>query len=58
MVYLSDDDLRAKIESVRAYPSQVPLLFGDDAAMEARLRGYALHVGGQDPAERLWMPEG
>ena len=53
---LSEPDLHAWIDSVRAYRSQVPLLFGDEAAMARRLRAFALHLDGETPAERLWIP--
>lgn len=56
IVRLSDDAVQARIDSVRAYRSQVPLLFGDDATMVARLRAYTMEVDGQGPAERFWVP--
>ena len=56
VVRLSEDDLQARIDSVRAYRSQVPMLFGDEATMVARLRAYATGIDGQGPAERYWAP--
>jgi LmbE family N-acetylglucosaminyl deacetylase len=53
---LSEDDMQARIDSVRVYRSQVPLLFGDEASMAERLRAYAVQVGGEGPAERFWVP--
>ncbi len=52
----SEADLLEKIESVRVYTSQVPMLFGDEATMAKRIRSYALHVGEEGPAERFWVP--
>jgi len=40
---------------VRAYRSQVPMLFGDEATMATRLRAYAMHYDHHMPAERYWM---
>lgn len=54
--YLSEQDLRAKIAGVRAYGSQLSMLFGGDAAMEEAIRAYAVHVGQGRPAERVWVP--
>ena len=55
IVRLSDNDVQARIDSVRAYGSQVPMLFGDEATMAAYLRAYATHVDGQGMAERYWV---
>jgi len=55
VVRLSEEDVQAKIDSVRAYRSQVPVLFGDEATMAARLRAYARHVDGRGLAERYWV---
>lgn len=52
---LSTKDLQAKVDSIRAYASQLPMLFGGEAAMEQRVRAYALHVGQGSPAERIWL---
>ena len=56
VVRLSEDDVQARIDSVRAYHSQVPLLFGDEAMMAARVRAYTQSIDGQGPAERFWIP--
>ena len=55
LVRLTEDDVQAKIDSVRAYRSQVPMLFGDEATMATRLRAYAMHYDHHMPAERYWM---
>ena len=55
LVRLSEDDVQAKIDSVRAYRSQVPMLFGDEAAMAACLRAFAMHYDEHQPAERYWV---
>ena len=56
IVRLTEDDLQARIDSVGAYGSQVPMLFGDETAMAERLRTYAMQVDGQGLAERYWVP--
>lgn len=53
--FLSPEDLAAKIESIGAYSSQIPVLFGSMADMAACVRGYARHVGGGRLAERVWV---
>ncbi len=56
LCFLSEENLQAKIESVRAYTSQLPVLFGSEAEMEQRVRNYALRLGQGRPAERIWLP--
>lgn len=56
MRFFSEDDLQAKIDSVRAYTSQLGMLFGSETQMEQRLRDYALWVGDGKLAERVWIP--
>ena len=53
---LSEADLQVRIDSVGAYRSQMPMLFGDEAAMARCLRGYAMCIDGEGPAERFWSP--
>jgi hypothetical protein len=53
--FLSPEDLAAKIESIEAYSSQIPVLFGSMADMAACVRGYARLVGGGQLAERVWV---
>lgn len=52
--FLSEANLVAKIDSIRAYASQLEMLFGTDAKMAARVRNYALQVGAGQLAERIW----
>jgi LmbE family N-acetylglucosaminyl deacetylase len=52
----SEENLQAKINSVRAYASQLDMLFGSEEEMEHRVRDYALQVGQGKPAERVWIP--
>ncbi len=52
---LSSEDLAAKIESIGAYNSQIPVLFGTTEKMAACVRRYARHVGGGQWAERVWV---
>ena len=52
---LSPADLQAKLDSVRAYTSQMSMLFGGEAAMEEYITTYALTVGQGQPAERIWL---
>lgn len=54
--FLSEENLRAKIDSVRAYASQLETLFGDETTLENQLRRYALRVGEGKLAERIWRP--
>ena len=56
--FLSEENLRAKIDSIAAYTSQMSILFGSQAKMEGQVRKYALRVGGGKPAERIWIPTG
>ncbi len=52
----SEEDLRAKINSVAAYASQIETLFDNPDKMEIQVQSYALQVGKGHPAERLWVP--
>lgn len=54
---LSEDDLQAKIDSIKAYATQVGVLFGSPAETARRVRRYARRVGQGQPAERFWLPE-
>ena len=56
IVRLSEADLQARIDSVHAYGSQVPMLFGNAAAAASRLRAYTMTIDGEGPAERFWTP--
>ena len=53
---LTTENFQAKIESIRAYASQINVLFGSEVPIEERVRAYALRVGQGDPAERIWLP--
>lgn len=52
----SEGNLQAKINSIRAYASQLEILFDSEAEMKNRVRAYALHVGEGQLAERIWLP--
>jgi LmbE family N-acetylglucosaminyl deacetylase len=54
--FFFEENLQAKINSVRAYASQLPSLFGSEPEVENQLRRYALQVGQGRPAERIWLP--
>ncbi len=54
--FLAEENLQAKIKSVRAYTSQLSSLFDSEAKMEDDLRNYALRVGAGKLAERIWLP--
>jgi LmbE family N-acetylglucosaminyl deacetylase len=54
VVELGEDAIRAKLEAIACYRSQLSTFFADDAEMEARVRSYAGTVGGGRPAERVW----
>ncbi|HYF61902.1 MAG TPA: peptidoglycan bridge formation glycyltransferase FemA/FemB family protein [Herpetosiphonaceae bacterium] len=49
--------LPAKLASIADYASQMVELFGDHAAMEAEIGGYARRIA-PDGGERLWQPLG
>ena len=53
---LTEADLAAKIAGVRAYASQLAVLFDTEAHMAERLRAFAAHTGSGQPAERVWLP--
>jgi LmbE family N-acetylglucosaminyl deacetylase len=55
-VELSEANLAAKVDSIRAYASQMTMLFGDAASMAEVVQRYAWQVGEDRPAERLWWP--
>lgn len=51
--------LRAKIEAISAYQSQMAGLFGNSTAMAQRVRGYARAVSSEEGfAERYWRRRG
>lgn len=55
VVYLSDDDIRAKAAAIWAHRSQMSTFFSGEAEMAQRVRAYACLVGGEGrPAERVW----
>ncbi|GAB4412521.1 MAG: PIG-L family deacetylase [Anaerolineae bacterium] len=54
--FLTEENLQAKLNSIRAYRSQLETLFGSEAAMTQQLRHYALRVGQGRLAERVWVP--
>lgn len=54
--FISEENLEAKMESVRAYASQLRMLFGGETEMQNYLRQYALNVGQGRLAERVWIP--
>jgi LmbE family N-acetylglucosaminyl deacetylase len=53
---ISEENLQAKVESIRAYRSQLSVLFGGEKAMEKYVREYTSVVGEGNLAERIWMP--
>lgn len=55
--FLSAENLQAKINSVRAYASQLPMLFGSETKMANYVGNYTLLVGEGKPAERIWLPQ-
>ena len=54
VVELGEDAIKAKLEAIACYRSQLSTFFADGAEMEARVRAYARAVGGGRPAERVW----
>ncbi|MBN1219754.1 MAG: PIG-L family deacetylase [Anaerolineae bacterium] len=52
----SEKDLQAKVDSIRAYASQLVALFNSEMEMAERVRGYAGQVGEGRAAERIWLP--
>jgi hypothetical protein len=55
--FFSEENLQAKIKSIRAYASQMPTLFEGEADLEQQLRAYARHIGANQLAERAWTPD-
>lgn len=55
--FFSEADLRAKIDSINAYASQIDMLFGNQMEAMESIRRYALQIGEGQPAERFWIPE-
>lgn len=53
---LSAADIEARIASICAYESQLPMLFGDRVAVTARVAAFAGSRGTDGPAERFWRP--
>jgi LmbE family N-acetylglucosaminyl deacetylase len=54
-VWLTEGDMRAKIEAIGRYRSQMDILFGGCAEMEASVWAYGRAVAGGDGwAERFW----
>jgi LmbE family N-acetylglucosaminyl deacetylase len=54
---ISEENLKAKLESIRAYGSQLQILFGGEAAMTRHVREYVRYIGEGSPAERIWLPD-
>ncbi|MBN1992880.1 MAG: PIG-L family deacetylase [Anaerolineae bacterium] len=52
-----ENNLRAKLDSIRAYASQLNMLFGNEAEIERQIRRYARAVGKGKLAERVWTPD-
>ena len=50
VIALDEKDLQARIDSIRAYSTQLQPLFKGEASIEKSVRGWARKVGG----ERLW----
>lgn len=57
VVELGEDAIKAKLEAIACYRSQLSTFFEGDAEMEARVRAYARAMGGGRPAERVWKQE-
>lgn len=51
---LAVENLAAKIDAIRAYRSQIAMLFESEAEMAACVRNYARQVGQGQLAERIW----
>ena len=56
IVFLSKEDLAAKIGAIASYGSQISTFWGDRAAMAASVRAFAERTGSGAPAERYWLP--
>jgi LmbE family N-acetylglucosaminyl deacetylase len=53
-VYLSEEDLAAKVDAIACYRSQVGIFWQDEADMRLRVREHALRVGEGHLAEHYW----
>jgi LmbE family N-acetylglucosaminyl deacetylase len=54
-IVLSPEDVRAKIDSICRYESQLSTFWPDWAAMAAQLNGFLTRDGAQPPAEQYWI---
>ncbi len=54
LVYLSEDDLTARLEAMACYESQLSTFWSDRPSMDQAVRQLTARTGGQAPAERLW----
>ena len=54
VVELGEEAMKAKVKAIACYRSQLSTFFANEAEMEARVRAYAVAVGGGQPAERVW----
>lgn len=54
--HFSSDNLSAKIESVKAYTSQLKMLFGNTDDIDERITAYASQYDSSKPAEQYWIP--
>ncbi|MCB0212131.1 MAG: PIG-L family deacetylase [Anaerolineae bacterium] len=52
--FLTEADLQAKVASIRAYSSQMAMLFENETLVEKYVRAYTLRVGKGESAERVW----
>lgn len=53
-VVLTEEDIQAKLTSLRAYKSQLHSFWPDLDTMDAAVRGHLESVGGGVPVERFW----
>ncbi|MBN1319109.1 MAG: hypothetical protein JXA42_26735, partial [Anaerolineales bacterium] len=56
-VSLNHSDIRARVEAIACYRSQIDTLFDDREKMESTVRRYTQWIAGEEGwAERFWLP--
>ena len=54
LVYLAEEDLAARLDSMARYASQLSTFWPDRAGLDQAVQQFATRTGGQAPAERIW----
>lgn len=54
LIYLAEEDLSARVESMACYVSQLNSFWVDRDSLEQSVRLFTARTGGEAPAERIW----